>query len=106
MSVSKVGSFMSIPSIPPVGSLPTGVGDVAGIRPDAGFGAILRQGLEGVSDLERAADRAATGFAAGDGTKVHEVMVASSKSSLAVDLLTQVRNRAIEAYTEIMRLQV
>ena len=96
---------MSIPAIPPIGSVPSGTEAVAD-RPDAGFGDVLHKGLEGVSGLEHAADRAATGFAMGDGTKVHEVMAAGSKSQVAVELLSQVRNRAVEAYAEIMRLQV
>lgn len=96
---------MALPAIPPIGSLPPAQPDP--VAPTgAGFGDLLRGGLESVSGAERAADAAATGFAAGDGTKVHEVMIASSKSQIAVDLLSQIRNKAIDAYTEIMRMQV
>lgn len=97
---------MAIPSIPPIGSIAARVADPVEPSAAPGFGALLRQGLEQVSGLERSADAAATGFAVGDGTKVHDVMIAGSKSQIAVDLLTQLRNRAVEAYAEIMRLQV
>ena len=99
---------MSIPALPPIGAAGAAppVAPPAAGEPDGGFGSVLRQGLETVSGLEHAADRAATGFAAGDGTKVHEVMIAGAKSQIAVDLLAQLRNKAVEAYTEIMRLQV
>jgi flagellar hook-basal body complex protein FliE len=97
---------MSIPAIPPIGSAgAAGAGSIAE-QPASGFGSLLGQGLANVSGLERSADAAATGFAVGDGTKVHEVMIAGSKSQIAVELLTQLRNRAVDAYTEIMRLQV
>jgi flagellar hook-basal body complex protein FliE len=33
-------------------------------------------------------------------------MIASTQATLSVDLLVQVRNRAVEAYQEIMRMQV
>lgn len=98
---------MALPAIPPIGTLPPEVATPQPLAPTgAGFGDVLRSGLATVSSLERAADVAATGFASGDGTKVHEVMVAGSKSQIAIDLLSQVRNRAVEAYTEIMRMQV
>ena len=109
---------MPIPALPPVsippsppsgaaaGAAPAAAPTTVNAEQDGGFGSVLRQGLEHVSGLEHAADRAATGFAAGDGTKVHEVMIAGAKSQIAVDLLSQLRNKAVEAYTEIMRLQV
>lgn len=97
---------MSISAIPPIGGAGAPSVPEIGDQPASGFGSLLSQGLEHVSGLERSADAAATGFAVGDGTKVHEVMIAGSKSQIAVELLTQLRNRAVEAYTEIMRLQV
>lgn len=97
---------MSIPALPPIGASAVPRPAPVEQAPAAGFGDLLRQGLEHVSALERSADTAATGFAVGDGTKVHDVMIAGSKSQVAVELLSQLRNRAVEAYGEIMRLQV
>ncbi|HSK95265.1 MAG TPA: flagellar hook-basal body complex protein FliE [Euzebyales bacterium] len=75
-------------------------------KPAVGFGDALGKSLEGVSKLEQQADKAATSFATGETTSVHEVMTATTKSKLAVDAVVAVRNRAVEAYQEIMRLQV
>lgn len=98
---------MSITALPPIGFPTARDAASAPARPTGeDFGALVRQGLEQVSDLERAADATASGFAVGDGTKVHEVMTAGAKSQLGIEVLAQVRNRAVEAYTEIMRLQV
>ncbi len=74
--------------------------------PAAGFGDSLQRGLQSVSQLERAADDAALSFATDGPTAVHEVMTATTKSQLATETLVAVRNRAVEAYQEIMRLQV
>lgn len=71
-----------------------------------GFASALEQGLQQVSDLEHQADALIQDVATGGPTKVHEVMVANSQSALAVDLLVQVRDRGLEAYQEIMRLQL
>ena len=45
-------------------------------------------------------------LAAGRITDVSEVVIASEKAGIATQLTMQVRNRAIEAYQEIMRMQV
>ncbi len=45
-------------------------------------------------------------LAAGRITDVSEVVIAGEKASIATQLTMQVRNRAVEAYQEIMRMQV
>lgn len=98
---------MAVPAIPGIGGA-TGVGAQVGVeRPAApGFGDMLTKGLREVSNLEFQADAVTESLATGGGAKVHDVMIANTKSSVAVDLLVQVRNRAVEAYQEIMRMQV
>ena len=99
---------MAIGAIPSVGavSAPQAARPVQTQPSGAGFGDALTKSLESVSQLEHQADKAATSFATGENTAVHEVMAATTKSKLAVDALVAVRNRAVEAYQEIMRLQV
>lgn len=97
---------MPIGPIPGIGAVPAQVRPVGGQTPAAGFGDTLSKSLQSVSQLEDQAGSAATSFAAGETTSVHEVMTATTKSRLAVDALVAVRNRAVEAYQEIMRLQV
>src|SRR5688500_11733319 len=92
---------------------PVGAGAVQAAnfsRPQAaapgGFGDALKQGLEQVSSLEQKSDQLSQSMASGGPTSIHELMVANTKASLGVDLLVQTRNRAVEAYQEIMRMQV
>ena len=59
-----------------------------------------------MSAAEFEADAAATDVALGGDTSVHELMVAMTQASLSVELLVQLRNRAVEAYQEIMRMQI
>lgn len=102
---------MAIPGIGAVG--PAGIG---GIRPDFGgapkigggqdFGEMVKQGLQNVSNAEHAVDKVAQTIATGGPAEIHDLMAASSKAQLSVDLLVQVRNKAVEAYQEIMRIQV
>lgn len=99
-------------SIPPLAGLPpmqppTGANAAGRAQaPASGFGDALNNGLQQVSELEHRADAMVTDVATGGSTKVHEMMVATTESALAVDLLVQVRDRALEAYQEVMRLQL
>ena len=113
---------MSIPGIAPIGlpqqALPTtGIGapgttggmspsDRVNGNPAPGFSDALADGIQQVSNLEHHADALIQDVATGGPTKVHEVMIANSQSALAVDLLVQVRDRGLEAYQEIMRMQL
>ncbi|MBW3657882.1 MAG: flagellar hook-basal body complex protein FliE [Actinobacteria bacterium] len=95
---------MTIPPIAGVGASPTVTGAPKPAAP--GFGEAMQRGIQQVSDAEKTADRAAIDVATGGRTDLHQLMAETSKASLSVDLLVQVRNRAVEAYQEIMRIQV
>jgi flagellar hook-basal body complex protein FliE len=70
------------------------------------FGNSIAEALEAVSEAEFNANALAEDVAMGGETSVQDLMVAMTKASLSVDLLLQVRNRAVEAYQEIMRMQI
>lgn len=96
--------------IPPIGGL-TPLPSLPAATPTSapgggGFGDALKNGLQQVSEFEHHADALIEDVAVGGPTEVHEVMVATTESALAVDLLVQVRDRALEAYSEVMRMQL
>ena len=70
------------------------------------FAQSLDRGIEQVSDADREADAVATELATGGDAEVHELMAATNQASLSVELMTQVRDRAVESYQEIMRMQL
>lgn len=71
-----------------------------------GFGDALGRGLQQVSAAEHRADALMTDVATGGTASVHDLMVATTEAGLATDVLVQVRDKALEAYHEVMRLQV
>lgn len=73
---------------------------------DGAFGGKLRDAVQKVSDLESQANDFATKLAAGDAVEIHQAMLAMQKASTALQFTIQVRNKIIEAYHEIMRMQV
>lgn len=97
---------MTIPPIGAIGASPAITPAPAPAQAAPGFGDAMSRGIQQVSDAEKAADAATLDIATGGPTDLHQVMAATSKASLSVDLLVQVRNRAVEAYQEIMRIQV
>lgn len=76
----------------------------ASIAADAGK--FFNELVSKVNDLQAQADGAVQQLATGDSKGLHEVMIAMEKSSISFQFLTQVRNKAIEAYNEMMRMQV
>ncbi len=99
---------MTIGPIPPISALPNATSPASTPPPavGTGFADALANGLREVSDREHKADAAITDFAAGGSTQIHEVMIATAEASLATDMLVHVRDRALEAYHEIMRMQL
>jgi flagellar hook-basal body complex protein FliE len=71
-----------------------------------GFGKILSDALNGANQLSNQADNMAASYAAGGPVTVDQLMIAEQKASLAVDLVVQVRNRAVSAYQSIMNMQI
>lgn len=70
------------------------------------FGDFLRLALAKVEQSQTDASRAAQQLATGEIKDVAEVMIASEKASLSLQLTIQVRNKLLEAYQEIMRMPV
>lgn len=98
---------MAILPIGPAAPLPPSANGISTQpQPAGGFGDALGRGLEQVSDLEHRADELIRDVATGGEAKVHETMIATTQASLAVDTLVQVRDRALDAYHEIMRMQL
>ena len=69
------------------------------------FAENLAESLDKVNNLQKEADKAIEDFATGE-TNIHETMIAVNKADLAFRLTMQVRNKIVEAYQEVMRMQV
>jgi flagellar hook-basal body complex protein FliE len=70
------------------------------------FRDILTQALQNVNKLEKESEVMTNDFIAGKTDSIHSVLIAAEKASLALDMVLEVRNKVLEAYTEIMRMQV
>jgi flagellar hook-basal body complex protein FliE len=74
--------------------------------PAAGFADLLGRALNQLQSISDTADQKVNALATGQDVELHEVMLAVEAESLAISLATQVRNKAVEAYQEIFRMQI
>lgn len=71
------------------------------------FATLLRQGIDQVNRSEQSASQLADAFSRGTpGVELPQVMVQMEKASVSLQALTEVRNRLISAYQDIMNMQM
>ncbi len=70
------------------------------------FGALLRSKVEEVNQMKLDADKAVEKVELGNSGSIHEAMIALEKADISFQTMLQVRNRILEAYQEVMRMQV
>lgn len=73
---------------------------------NASFGQTLERAMADVNALQNEAGKAVEKMVVGETVDLHEVMVAVEKAKTSFDLLMEIRNKALDAYREIMRMQV
>ena len=109
-------SGIGFPSLPSVG----GIGDVTGTSGAAGttaaggtsgssgsdFASALASSLDQLQATQSNADNLATQAATGNLKDVADYMIASNEASLATDTVVTLKNQAVSAFNEIMRMPV
>ena len=87
----------------PGGVTPGAAGGVAGV--DNGFAKLLKQGLDSVNQVQNKATTLQTQFERGvPGVELPQVMLEMQKASVSFRAITEVRNRFVNAYQEIMNM--
>jgi flagellar hook-basal body complex protein FliE len=71
----------------------------------APFSDLLSDAVGQVDQLESQAHAAVTGLMSGSGVDVHEAMIATQKASMAFELALAVRNKAVQAYQQVIGMQ-
>ena len=72
----------------------------------AGSGNFFEELVSKVGDLQSQADNKIKNMVTGESRELHEVMLAVEKANISFQFLTQVRNKALDAYQEIMKMPV
>jgi len=70
------------------------------------FSALFEQAVNQVNQYQRSADTAVERFLTGEDEDLHRVAMASQQAEISFELFLQMKNKAVQAYQEMMRLQV
>jgi flagellar hook-basal body complex protein FliE len=111
MSIPAIGPAGFTPFVPPTVD-PTATAAPAGSTAPVGatrgldFGSMLTTGLERLEGVQDRADQLAVQAATGDLSQVHDYTIAATEAAVSTQLTTAVRNKALEAFQEIMRISI
>jgi flagellar hook-basal body complex protein FliE len=102
-----------LPGISGAGNL-TGLNGLGGaeistVTPSAdatGFAKVLASSVDQVQAMQSKTDTLAVQAATGDLRDIHDYTIASTESGLATEMLVAVRNKAVDAFNEILRMQI
>lgn len=72
----------------------------------ASFSEAMKKQLEEVNTLQAQAQESSEKLALGQAESIHEVMIQTEEARLALEMTVQVRNKVVEAYQEIMKMQI
>jgi len=85
-------------------------GDLAGSAPagaaPGSFSNVLGQMVQDVNAKQAAAGESVNGLLAGQNVSLHQAMIAMEEANVSFQLMVEVRNRLLDSYQELMRMQV
>ena len=100
MSISPIASLGSL-SLPPI----TAAGGAAGAA-KTDFGTLVSQGLDKLQATQTASDTLAVQATTGGATDISNYMIAANEATAATQLTVAVRNKAVDAFNQIMQMQI
>ena len=81
-------------------------GAMPGAASGESFVATLKDALAKINEAQSQADGSVQSLLTGQSTNLHETMIALQKADVSFQLMLQVRNKIVNAYEEIMRIQL
>jgi len=97
--------FISNIPVFPTGQQPTSLGSPGKNEAAGGFQDTLKAAINQVEDMHSSAEQQMTELLKGDRGDVQNVMIAVEKADVAFQLMMQVRNKIVNAYQEVSRMQ-
>lgn len=70
------------------------------------FSKYIKSALDSVNSKYLEADAITNSLVTGDAQDIHTVMLATEEARLSLELATEIRNKILDAYNELMRVQV
>ena len=103
MTFHAISALSALQGAPGVSS--TALAQPATGTSGADFGAVLGKTVDGLSGLQQTADSLAIKAVTGDLTDIHQATLAATRAQVTMELVSAVRNKGVDAFNEIMRMQ-
>jgi flagellar hook-basal body complex protein FliE len=104
MAINAIGSALGAAGINNVNNV--GAGAKSASTASGDFGSKVVDALQNLDDTQKNADTLSLKAATGDLNDVHNYMIAATEASVQTEFTVAVRNKAVEAFNDIMRMQV
>jgi len=101
-----MSDFQIKPILPPVMPDAQGPASVAGQGGGGGFMASLKDAMAKANEIQIEASKEVDKLMTGENQNVHQTMIALQKADVSFQMMMQVRNKIVQAYEEIQRIQV
>ena len=99
MTVSAISGIGGLQSLSGLTATPTTA------TSGSGFGNVLTGAVQNLSDQQSTADSLAVKAVTGDLTDIHQATLAATRAQVTMELVSAVRNKGVDAFNEIMRMQ-
>jgi flagellar hook-basal body complex protein FliE len=106
MSVPGIEGLGFTPYVAPTISTPAPAGPQGPSAAGQAFGDLVLDGLDRLESVQDKADQLSVQAATGSLEDIHDYTLAATEASVTTQLTVAVRNRALEAFTEIMRMPI
>ena len=73
---------------------------------EGNFSEVFSSMINSVNDLQKESAQIQTNFMNGEPVEIHQMMIKAQEAGVAMDLLLEIRNKLINAYSEIMRMPI
>jgi flagellar hook-basal body complex protein FliE len=95
----RINDILPVAPLAPTGAAPKSSGA-------SDFQGILKDAIHRVEISRTSANEAVEQFVTGENQDLHSIVLKTQRASLDFDLLLQVRNKVVQSYQEIMRMQL
>jgi flagellar hook-basal body complex protein FliE len=75
-------------------------------KSDSGFGTVLKDAISTVNELQKQSDQEIEKLMTGESQDLHNTVIAMQNADLSFQMMMQVRNKIVQAYQEIIRMQL
>lgn len=104
--IDPIGKLSSTTPIQKIDRVASSSKQVQSTDLDLEFSKILQQALEETNNDQLEAEWKTDEFAAGRLSNIHDVLISAEKAAMSLRLTLEVRNKIVDAYREIMRMQL